>query len=387
MFRLTKLALATTTAVLFTAAVAGGAPPVQAAQQRVCAGEVTQHAVFNDPRSPAPSRAISNELRHLIDCADPGSFIKIAIYQFADSSIMNSLVAAHNQGVNVQVVADGFVQSVGDAATTWAALKAGFAAKPGPDSWARTCPSQVPATAGEACIGNGDKMHNKFVLLTSLKGAKYRNVVFQSSANFNEKGSGDGMWNNAVTIVGNGPLHAQYNGYFADLANQRKNDDYYSSRRPPATFGAFRPYYFPTATGDPVPTILAAAQPSCKNKAEVRVAMALFTRRAVALELVNLAKAGCTVQVIYGTATPDVLAHLRHPKVESYQSSRLHSKYLAIDYKNGDKFVWTGSHNYSYPALRSNDEVMLRIHDTSIHNDFETNFRTLLGAGAVKTRP
>lgn len=51
--------------------------------------------------------------------------------------------------------------------------------------------------------------------------------------------------------------------------------------------------------------------------------------------------------MIYGTALHDVLAQLKHPEVETYRLSRLQSKYLAVDYKNGKKFVWTGSHNYS----------------------------------------
>ncbi len=73
-----------------------------------------------------------------------------------------------------------------------------------------------------------------------------------------------------------------------------------------------------------------------------------------------------------------------HPRIALYQVADpwvLHSKYLLVegtylDVKDS-KWVLTGSHNYTYPALRDNDEAMLRIESATIHDQYRANFRTI----------
>ena len=59
----------------------------------------------------------------------------------------------------------------------------------------------------------------------------------------------------------------------------------------------------------------------------------------------------------------------------------VHSTYLLVDapYYDGTsrKLVWTGSHNYSYSALRRNDEVLLKIRDRGIYQAFLQNWRLM----------
>ena len=162
---------------------------------------------------------------------------------------------------------------------------------------------------------------------------------------------------------------------------------------PPATFGAVRTYFFPKTRGsDPLVTILrdVVNNNHCKGRSTVRVAMALFTRWQISEQLLTLAEAGCDVQVVYGTAKTPVLKHLNNTKIRTWRFTRdrLHSKYLTIEFRTPgqpavQKFVWTGSPNYSVPALRNNDETLLRIHDGSIHDAFVANFETLTGAPGV----
>ncbi len=57
----------------------------------------------------------------------------------------------------------------------------------------------------------------------------------------------------------------------------------------------------------------------------------------------------------------------------------VHSKYLLISGAYGSKAshqnrVWTGSHNYTGPALRRNDEVLLKIRQDEVDNAFLGNW-------------
>ncbi len=87
-------------------------------------------------------------------------------------------------------------------------------------------------------------------------------------------------------------------------------------------------------------------------------------------------QASCYVQVIYrddevGAAVRDDLLYKSKSRpyngIQSWRLHTLHSKYLVFEsYYNGaadQKVVWTGSHNYTRPALRFSDEVLLRITD------------------------
>jgi phosphatidylserine/phosphatidylglycerophosphate/cardiolipin synthase-like enzyme len=55
----------------------------------------------------------------------------------------------------------------------------------------------------------------------------------------------------------------------------------------------------------------------------------------------------------------------------------VHSKNMMIDgmYDGShQRLVWTGSHNWSGPALRNNDEALLKIKDQALYDTFVQNF-------------
>lgn len=373
--------------------------PVQAAVAPVTS------VVFNNPNDAVKKTAVSDRLRSLIAGADANSTIKVAIYMFQDPSITDALRRARSRGVSVQVIVDW----VSTQYPTWKDLSdptlGGLGFDRTKSSWVFSCP------ASQACIGGTNApadvkplMHNKFALFSSVGGA--RDVVFQSSANFKDYGSGDGNWNNAVTSVGNSGLYQSYAGYFDDLKNLRRNTDYYNTR-PPQTFGAFRPYYSPRggsgADTDTIVSILNNVDCTKRNTSTgtstgqtiVKVAMASFTRGDVSEKLKQMDNSGCYVQVIYrdDTVGAEVKADLldksgRYNGIQSWRfpdsfkdKETLHSKYLAIEgYYYGasnQKWVWTGSHNYTRPALRYNDEVLLRVAGASFHDAFRQNFRDM----------
>ncbi|MFE3997007.1 phospholipase D-like domain-containing protein [Streptomyces goshikiensis] len=59
----------------------------------------------------------------------------------------------------------------------------------------------------------------------------------------------------------------------------------------------------------------------------------------------------------------------------------IHSKYLLIEgtYLGGAhrKLVFTGSHNYTFPNLRSHDETLLKIDDAAVYDAFAANFESI----------
>ena len=358
--------------------------------------------VFNDPNDAVRKHAVSNQLRTLIQSANSGSTIRIAIFEFGDASIRDALLGARTRNVNVQVVADSR-SAAGISTEIWASLQRALRTDKTKSSWAITCP------LNQACVGTaspGDElMHNKFALFSSVGGAT--NVVFQSTANFYADlpgGSGDGNWNNAVTVVGNAGLYNSYFGYFTDLKNFRSDTDYYDTR-PAQPFGSVKPYYFPRAGSSPstdtIVSILGNVDCTKRNSATgtsigqtiVRVAMAAFTRYDVSEKLRTMDNAGCYVEVVYrddavGAGVKADLLNRSGPYngIRSWYFPAstvrtLHSKYLAIEgnYAGAanQKVVWTGSHNYTYPALRANDEVLLRIDGAAFHDAFRQNFRDM----------
>ena len=358
--------------------------------------------VFNDPNDAVRKTAVSDQLRTLIQSTNSGSTIRIAIFEFADASIRDALLAARGRNVNVQVVADSR-SAEGISTDIWKSLQTALGVDKTRSSWAITCPWH------QSCIGRaseGDElMHNKFALFSSVGAAT--NVVFQTSANFYPDlpgRSGDGNWNNAVTVVGNAGLYNSYLGYFTDLKNFRNDTDYYNTR-PAQPFGSFKPYYFPRAgsspTTDTIVSILGNVDCTKRNSATgtsigqtiVRVAMAAFTRYDVSEKLRTMDNAGCYVEVVYrddavGAGVKADLLNRSGPYngIRSWYfpastARTLHSKYLAIEgYYAGaanQKIVWTGSHNYTYPALRANDEVLLRIDGAFFHDAFRQNFRDI----------
>ena len=67
--------------------------------------------------------------------------------------------------------------------------------------------------------------------------------------------------------------------------------------------------------------------------------------------------------IVSGRLTERVQCH--EDRGAGVPKAGLHSKYLLVegvyDGKAGRKLVFTGSHNYTYPALRANDETLLKI--------------------------
>ncbi|GIE83815.1 phospholipase D-like domain-containing protein [Actinoplanes regularis] len=351
---------------------------------------VADGAVFNDPTSSdaAQQNKIRTHIQNLIDGAPAGSEIRVAMYNFKERNVADTLIAAKNRGVHVKVVVD----SVSDGTEAVNLLKPALGTTVSTSagaSFIKVC------TNDAACIGNqGTPInHNKFYLFSSTSGSS--NVVVQSSANLTVTNQ-TGMWQNAVTFAGNSGLYNAYYEYHKDLAGDTaKTNNYYRSN----LAGNVKSYFFPRAgTDSSTDTIYnmlnenvtcegnTTVGTSDSHRTIIRIAMWSFTRDGIASKLRELADKKCWVDVIYTSADAGVLASLRnHSRIALYQTPEtgdfVHSKYMLIEGtytdKKDSKWVLTGSHNYTNAALRENDEAFVRVESATIHDQFRANFRTI----------
>ncbi len=335
-------------------------------------------AVFSTrSASSAQSTAVEDAIVTMIRQAVPGSRIRIAIFNFSRNNVSAELVAAHRRGVDVRIVLDGGTPS--DPGTEVPTLRAGL----GVD---RVTVCDAPGTS---CIGSGI-MHHKTFLFSQLSDGS-RNVVLQASHNLTTTQLS--MHNNAVIVRGDDALFAGYESVWNDLRRDVEVPDYYR-----IIDGMFltRAYFFPRASGDTVVSIIDNA--SCDATSRIRVAMAFFTdaRIAVAQALARRAREGCSVSVVIGNgeipAGSSVLSTLRAAGVvvTLYPTRTngwgLHSKYMIIDapYTGARRrLVFTGSHNWTGPALDSNDESFMKLEDGPLFDRYLDDWNHVRNAAAL----
>ena len=382
------------TAGLVTTAAVTGMPAAQAA-------EVTTSATFNDPAgdSAAQSR-IRDHVVDLIQGAAEGSDITVGLYTITDDTVAAELVAAKNRGVHVKVILDHASVTVDGG--EYQTLANGLGTDRGQSSWVFACP------AGRGCLGtrvlpndaDGPINHNKFFLFSSTGGAS--NVVVQTSANMTSVQRTD-LFNNAVTIVDSG-LYDIYQTYWADLLKYGTSSSGLSNYYKTPSSGGYKAYFFPrkeasgsdynnNAATDTVKLILDNV--SCSGGTEIRMAANLFTRKEVASKLVSLVNGGCKVYLAFdgnsgsmGKTVESIVSGKLTKRVQCYENRSsgnkvgLHSKYFLIsgtyDGKSNQKLLWTGSHNYTYPALRANDETLLKINNSTLYSQFKENHDYLM---------
>ncbi|GAA3034824.1 hypothetical protein GCM10020229_52820 [Kitasatospora albolonga] len=420
----------TTTAALALGVSLLGAPGTLAGAAVPPANdEVGITATFNTPNgSAAAQNAIRDHLVSLIQRTPAGEEIKGSVFLFTDDVVRNALLDAKARGVKVKLIldeesdntADGgefehLRDGIKDAAGN--VVKAGLGSDVfTADSWVMTCPK------GRGCVGSRDLdgtgaghaiNHNKFFLFSRV--GLTPNVVFQSSANLTTTQRVN-YYNNAVTVPDVG-LHRNYAEYFEDLkfhggTTSDGLDHYY--RTADSTTGPYKTYFFPRKerTGQPVndpdtdTVISLISNLDCSDNAgRIRVAMFAFTRDAVAGALVKKQQEGCKVEVLATdevdaktgkrTLDTDVREVLKNGHLDRFSACAgtatdakgavrpigIHSKYMLIEGRYLDapnqKIVFTGSHNYTIPNLRANDETLLKVRNAMVHDAFVANFEAM----------
>jgi phosphatidylserine/phosphatidylglycerophosphate/cardiolipin synthase-like enzyme len=308
-----------------------------------------------------PDTILENAVLSLLDKAAPGSSVRAAIYTWDRQTMADAFVAAHQRGVDVRLIIGSDFPAVQSLISR---LPAGHVI-------------QCRNAAGELIGAMGGRInHNKFVLFSDLSGDA-REVVLQSSANFTELQLSR---NNNLLVFRNRPnLYMAYLRYWNDMATCLPDPAYYRStgRTTPVTA-----WFFPRASGngvtgtdDTILEILSGINTSAGGS--IRIAMATWSnmRTAIASRLAALHSAGMDVAVLVNpseTAT-EVTSILESAGVPLRRYQPVHSKYMTIDAEwQGIRrqLVVTGSHNFTGPALNSNDEIILRLENPKLFDAF-----------------
>ncbi|MFF8831876.1 phospholipase D-like domain-containing protein [Streptomyces sp. NPDC015131] len=451
--------LATTTAAVLTLLGASAPLPALAADDgtpapRAGAAAMQTGAVWNDPTDTAKQYAIRDHLVALVDGATPGSDIKISAYVLGGSNepggtthkLRDSLVAAHERGVNVQLILDSESSRYWESKNVFTHLAAALAEPTGKgnDSWLRMCPftPRNPADPNDqdidsqACLAKdpnetddwGGVNHNKFYLFSETTGTgtvPVKDVVVQTSANMTTWDA-KYAWNDALRVVGNQTLYRAYQGYFElQAAAQADRTKVMSDVRLDTQAGRAKAYFFPRSEDVIVNILKTVDNPvpgqtgPCRGNSAgygtkgghtvVRVAIHGVTRNEVAQALAALDTAGCYVDVVYRTMSDEARATLEGSGVTLHQLNSdtwsdtltsTHSKYALVEGtyngKADQKIVFTGSHPYTKSALTTNDEALLKWDDSaagdvphtpSVYDSYRYNFWAQRAAADAQPQP
>jgi phosphatidylserine/phosphatidylglycerophosphate/cardiolipin synthase-like enzyme len=330
---------------------------------------------FNAPAGTgAPDTSLEAVLKDLLARAVSGSSVRVSLFTFTRSTMANAMVAAQARGVDVRVVLDGH----NAAYAAYTTLVNGLGA-----SHVTLCGT----AANGSCVGTGIN-HSKYFLFSQLDDGSH-DVVVQSSANLSNPMLEE--HNNLVVVRNDVPLHAGYLAVWEAQRLQHQNLNFYH-----VVVGTqpVRTYFFPRQDADTVVSVLGNVV--CTGGGKIRVAMAFFTdgRVEVARKLAAKKAEGCDVRVLLrqDSTTPgsSVLTALANGGVQHWKltataaHATIHSKVLIIDslYDTGTgptprKLVFTGSHNYTGPALTGNDEQLMRIDDATAFAKYAENWNAI----------
>ncbi|MET7538503.1 phospholipase D-like domain-containing protein [Streptomyces sp. NPDC055059] len=365
----------------------------------------TEGPIFNDPHGTTDQQyAIRTRLIQLTNAALPGSVIKVAVYHVWEQSVVDALVAAKNRGVNVQMLLDESSVSDRPTNTSYTQLKTALGTTRTSSSFVTLCP------AHKSCLGDpkyGQSiMHNKFWLFSAVEGAT--NVVVQTTSN-STPSAHTRFYNDALMLPNNGVMYEAYSDYFTDMTGKSWSTWDYRT----VSNGLYKAYFFPRAgtvnESDTMYSVLNNVACSYKDpvtgaakKTVIRAAIFKVTRKQIADKLVSLKKQGCTVSLMYAETdsakslggpkgTWEALHATGGPSLRCFNDDRdplnpgkklttpyiIHSKYLLVDGMydgKRNKITFTGSQNYTGPALRENDEAIVKVDDDSVHDAYRDHF-------------
>ena len=346
---------------------------------------------FTDGGNGAGDLAIEDRLVALIEGAEDGARVRAAFGYLDQVRVARALVEASRRGVDVRLVIDERNQ-VQKPDGSWVWNDAVEQARAELGQRLIVCGGGDTPADGGGCIGS-EKNHNSFLLVSSLCDGT-ESIVAQTSA-YPTKSQAFAR-NNLVVLRGDAGLHAAYETYWEDLARRRRDADYYRIENGET---GTRLFLYPraaegTSSVEPATDTvfrLLRDNVSCQGGTRVRLAMTYWSsgRDYLADELGRLAGLGCKVDVVVRAGTVDaaVLSTLRSRLGADHvrQLAGVHHKFLLVEGQYSGQpaaLVWTGTQDFTHPALRRNDEVLLRIDDAAVHDAFRVEHEAMFAAGA-----
>ncbi|KUL35828.1 phospholipase D-like domain-containing protein [Actinoplanes awajinensis] len=390
---------------------------------------VINSAVFNNPAGSVTQQyAIYQQIARVIDRVPAGETLRLSWLDFstpgaagqADTAetpnLVERLTAAHQRGVNVQIILNygSYDDADGNRIYPGLALEGELGTNTAASSFILFCRDQTGCIAKRTVYSVKAYNHNKFLLASRIvlnNGTSVSNVTFQSSGNLTTWDANT-AFNNSITWS-EAASYANYVTYFND---QKKfgpsltgDDDYYQTG---STNDTYKTHFFPRhetddnpgqATTDTMISVLNSVTCSYKgatdgltHQTDVRVVIWGFSRTELAKKLAALAKAGCWVDVVYAAGpAADPYAYTSENVVNALKAGgtnvglhscgvafsgrtlKPHSKYTLIDGAYDDDQiprVFTGSANYTFSSLRGADETIVRVRSAAVHAQYLSNF-------------
>ncbi|POM25319.1 hypothetical protein BTM25_39630 [Actinomadura rubteroloni] len=332
---------------------------------------VPQGPLFNNPTGNTDQAgSLDLYLKRLIRNTPKGAEIDVALFRLQTTGMANALVDARKRGVNVRIVLDN--DSLSKRPENYALLKKNLGTDMSKASWITVCPKNEGCIARTSSSGQWAKNHNKFYVFSKTYDSK--NVVVQTSGN--ATGGMYNQFNDAYTMTDTA-LHNAYRTYFYDLSRKKADPNYWRTIKSGSRSVSFYP-----KSSQPDPIVATLQMVTCTPGTKIGLSSGLFTRKGVADQLAWMDAQGCDVRIASGSLGEDVEQVLSRSraKVRFFRASSshpAHSKYLLIDGTYGGrqrKLVLTGSHSYTYDALRRNDEAVLTLDDAKTYAAYAANF-------------
>lgn len=248
-----------------------------------------------------------------------------------------------------------------------------------------------------SCRGAGGNMHSKFYAFSNTGTA--RDVVMVSSSNLNRGGARNG-WNDMYTMKGRPHSFAAYTAIHREMTD----DNRAGGGKVEVRDGPFTSRFFPMRQASQAndPTLADLRKIGCRSalgRTQIHVSMFWWAGRRgnyLADKLLDLARNGCGVSIIYGAPSRQIATRLRDAarrnlinlydsrwdhNDDGYNEVRTHAKYVLVKGRYGaDAASWqvmTGTQNWVAGSLSRGDENSLNIALRSAHTQYVRNWHTI----------
>lgn len=350
-------------------------------------GSVRFEADFTHPLPSGPGTVVTDDtlrddLYRLVDETPAGATIRMGVFNLTgNQDVVDSLLDAHDRGVDVFVAHSGYDQS-----TEALALRSGLGSAR--HRWcAKTSSSGTPNRACISTHPNG-AMHAKFAFFSQTRdktGALRDDVIWISSANMSEN-SGARTFNNSLIVYGDEDLYTKMvAGAWTPIWTQQTypNNDFYAAPNRgyfKSDETAMTVYMSPEQDMDLIARRLqdAVPGPGC----EVRLMHNRFTsdRPQVANELVRLKNGGCDVRVMAfdddgsPRISPSIRTQLQNAGIP-IRRTLVHDKTIMTRSRFGTSqdlryIVWSGSQNLNLGSLTQHEELFTKVESEDIYDGY-----------------
>jgi phosphatidylserine/phosphatidylglycerophosphate/cardiolipin synthase-like enzyme len=245
-----------------------------------------------------------------------------------------------------------------------------------------------------SCRGGGGNMHSKFYAFSHT--GHVRNVVMVSSSNLNRGGAYAG-WNDLYTVRNRPKSFAAYVRIHREMTNDRRA----GRGKVEVRDGPFTSRFFPMrhAGKRTDPTLADLNKIRCHGPlghTKIHISMFYWKGRRgnyLASKLLNLARHGCRVSILYGAPSRALAERLRNAarrhlinlwdtrwdhNGDGYNEVRTHAKYVLVRGRYGkDRRAWrvmTGTQNWVAGSLSLSDENSLNIALKSAYKQYRRDW-------------